>query len=209
MVVLDFETHWLVHYDVFLPVLESEDFHLAEPTGKTNTRDILGPRNDRRNENLREWRVNESRLERPQQHGSNPSYMAPTPVSGVPPLPLIHQAKVEMPAPKASKLRENSTGWSQLSWPGQRVSPNWLLWSWYELISIRFIIQTPCSNSCQFMFITSSQGLWAWNKSTLPACHPCAWEYESECVRQVRIDCIIKVIHVQLGGKESIGKSGC
>lgn len=29
MVVLDFETHWLVHYDVFLKVLESEDFHLC------------------------------------------------------------------------------------------------------------------------------------------------------------------------------------
>lgn len=166
MVVLAFETHWLVHYDVFLTVLESEDFHLCP---QDQHKGYFGTEKRRRNENL------------------------PSPDTSCKSGNASHQ----------DFYRENS-GWSQLSWSGQRVSPNWLLW-WYDftdLISTRFIIQIPFRT---FMFITSFQGL-AWKKSALPACHPCAWGYGSECVRQVRIDCFMKVIHLVQLGKEVIRK---
>lgn len=162
---------------------------------KDQHKGYFGTEKRQRNENLREWRVHESALERPQQHGSNPCFRCtpPSPDTSCKSGNASHQ----------DFYRENSER-SQLSWSGQRVSPNWLLW-WYDfadLISIRFIIQIPYMI---FMFITSVQGL-AWKKSALPACHPCAWGYGSECVRQVRIDCFMKVIHLVQLGKEVIRK---
>ena len=65
------------------------------PTGKTNARDILGPRIDR---GMKTWGNGGCT----KAHWKGPNSMAPTPVSGVPLLPLIHHAKVEMPATKTS-----------------------------------------------------------------------------------------------------------